>query len=67
MAALPRESQDRIQADMGTFTDRVAFVPLTLEIVVTASVEGSPVTSSLWAQVELAGGTAWSVIRVVER
>lgn len=66
-AALPRGARDAIQADMGAFTDRVAFGPRVVEIVVTASVDGSPVGSRLWAEVELTGGAVWNLVRVVER
>lgn len=65
--ALPRETQNAIQADMARFTDMVAFGPRALEITVDATTAGSPVATHLWAHVELTGGTGWRVVRVVER
>ena len=66
VASLPREAQERIQAEMGTFTDRVAFGPREIEIVVTARAPGTPVGASLAARVELSGGSTWSVLQVNE-
>jgi len=66
VASLPREAQERIQADMGTFTDRVAFGPREIEIVVTARAPGTPVGASLRARVELSGGSTWRVLQVNE-
>ena len=66
VASLPREAEERIQADMGTFTDRVAFGPREIEIVVTARAPGTPVGASLRARVELSGGSAWRVLQVNE-
>ena len=66
VASLPREAQERIQADMGTFTDRVAFGPREIEIVVTARAPGTPVGARFRARVELSGGSTWRVLQVNE-
>ncbi|MDH3291129.1 MAG: general secretion pathway protein GspK [Gemmatimonadota bacterium] len=66
LQSLPRQSREQVERDVGTFVDRVAFGPRVVEIVVTTRAQGSLLSSRLHAVVELAGGSAWRVVRVVQ-
>lgn len=66
LASLPRANQEWIQLEMADFVERIAFAPRQVEIVASATVDGSPVRIENRAQVTLAGSN-WKLERVVER
>ncbi len=67
LASLPRASREWIQTEMDLFIERIAFGPRELEVVATATMQGSPIRARLWSNVILSGGSSWKVVRVVER
>lgn len=64
LAALPRQTRERIEADPAPLLDRIALSPRELEIVVTARDGGPSGAGELRAIVVLAGGAAVTVAKV---